>query len=70
MKFVADNFVMLDILREMRVLLVMSKTGADSAVFEDIEDSDDIFEGKSFLRKKRNFNVRRRRERNQKKRNF
>ena len=48
----------------------MSKTGADSAVFEDIEDSDDIFEGKSFLRKKRNFNVRRRRERNQKKRNF
>lgn len=61
---------MLDILREMRVLLVMSKTGADSAVFEDIEDSDDIFEGKSFLRKKRNFNVRRRRERNQKKRNF
>lgn len=40
-RFVAVSFVMLNMLREMRVLLTILKTGADSAV---IEDSVDIVE--------------------------
>ena len=48
MKFVAVSFVILDMLREMRVLLAILKIGADSAILE--EDSVDIFEGRNLER--------------------